>query len=111
METIMGRKKISVAAKLESFLLPVEEKNLLAEAAKAKGISKSELIRLACRCISRRIIEAYSSAKKEAADEFVKAVKEKRKVDFTKIIDKHEKDTERRLNELLYKEIRERDKE
>ena len=97
----MGRKRISTEAKMESFLLPTDEKNLLFEAAKAKGVSKSELIRLACRCISKRIIDAYNSARKEAAEEFAKAIQEKRNVDFSKISRKYEKSTEKRLNKLL----------
>lgn len=106
----MGRKKMEGDAKMESFLLPAEEKNLLFEAARARGISKSEMIRLACRCISKRIIEAYTLAKNEAAEEFAKAVKEKRKADFSKILKKHESETERRLNALLLDELKERNK-
>jgi len=55
----MGRNKISSESKMESFLLPTEEKNLLFEAAKAKGISKSALIRLACRCVAKHILDVY----------------------------------------------------
>lgn len=106
----MGRNKISSESKMESFLLPTEEKNLLFEAAKAKGISKSALIRLACRSVAKHIIDVYQKAKEEAANEFIKAVAEKRKVNFSEIVKKHDDNAEKSLNKLLFEEIKEKDK-
>ena len=86
----MGRKKISDSVKMESFLLPVKDKDLLLQASRLFGVSKSRLIRLSCRYASCFILSSYQKANDEIALEVRKFFPESLKLDrFKEIQERH----------------------
>lgn len=97
----MSRPKISNSSKMESFLLPTEDKDLLLQASRLFGVSKSRLIRLSCLLASRFILDSYEKANNDVQDEIIKFLNQGRKRGFLDICEKHRLKAEKRINCFL----------